>query len=223
MHQIDCESESSDSEVDTGEEGDVSKRTEQHERPKEIERGTSLLPSSSTPLRALPANYPLNAILSDDQAFSQFRQFLMDQCITRNLNFWMACQSFRAMDARNSAGLARVASAIYVKFVKLSAPQHVTISESTKKIIRATLYMAGEAPVSPFLFDEAQKQIWDIMAKNELRQFLVSDRSLACSVANLSDMDLYSPGMANPAYGVCGGGSLQNSGSEDSASMISTE
>lgn len=48
------------------------------------------------------------------------------------------------------------------------------------------------------------------------------DSQADCSVYSdgVTSLDLYTPNMANPpAYGVCGRASLQNSGSEDSASF----
>ena len=50
------------------------------------------------------------------------------------------------------------------------------------------------------------------------------DSQADCSVYSegvVNSLDLYTPSMANPAYGVCRRGSLLNSGSEDSASMSS--
>lgn len=224
---------SSDSEGDTcNREGsrsravsDVSKRSvptrELLERmePDRLSEAGSLLSNSSTSPPRLNRNLPLNAIFDNQKAFEQFRRFLQDQCITRNLSFWLACKAFKDMDP-TVVNLKALAEAIYVKFIKLSAPQHVTISKNTKRSIKMSLEM-GRGPITSNLFNEAQQEIWEIMSKNEMRQFLVSDNYKECSMyQELKNVpELFTPGMAAPAYGVCGGGSLQNSASEDSASV----
>lgn len=248
VQRLDCESESSDSEVDgghdrEGKDADTSS-TESSRLTREViecmysnstaapsnqmeqeEEGSTIsnLSTSSAPHRQqspLPSDLggPLNAIFSNVEAFSTFRRFLQDQCITRNLNFWLACQSFRDMVTKTT-DLKEVANAIYVKFIKLSAPQHITLTKDTKRDIKMALTM-NKTPITYTLFDSAQKEIGEIMAKNELRQFLVSDMSSECGV-ELGSSELYTPSMANPAYGVCGGGSLRQSGSEDSSSVTS--
>lgn len=166
----------------------------------------------------------LRTIIEDDRTFLMFRRFLKDQCITRNLNFWLSCEHYRHLSPDNGNRLSEVAQAVYAKFIKCSAPQRVTILDRTKKQIKISLEY--RIPLTPSLFETAQSEIWRIMEKNELRQFLVSDAFADCSVfTNLESTvfsnAMYSPSMAQPAYGVCGGGSLQQSGSEDSASITS--
>lgn len=166
----------------------------------------------------------LRVIIEDDRTFLMFRRFLKDQCITRNLNFWLACEHYRTLPPEGPDRLREVAQAIYAKFIKCSAPQRVTILDRTKKQIKMNLEY--RIPLTPSLFQSAQKEIWRIMEKNEMRQFLVSDAFADCSVftnleSTLLATAIYSPSMAQPAYGVCGGGSLQQSGSEDSASLTS--
>ena len=63
--------------------------------------------------------------------------------------------------------------AIYTKFIKQSAAQHVTILDRTKRSIKMCLELRSQ--VTPQLFTTAQREIYEIMEKNEFRQFLVSD------------------------------------------------
>lgn len=161
----------------------------------------------------------LAAVVSDDRLFLMFRRFLKDQCITRNLNFWLACEHYRTLSTDNREHLLDVAKAIYIKFIKNSAPQKVTIQADTKNRIKMSLDYKSE-PLTVQLFDTAQQEIWEVMDRNEVLQFAVSESFAECSqftgltVPNTSYM-------ANPAYGVRGAGSLQHSGSEDSASLSS--
>lgn len=161
----------------------------------------------------------LAAIVADDRLFLMFRRFLKDQCITRNLNFWLACEHYRQLSTDNRKHLLAVAKAIYTKFIKNSAPQKVTIQGDTKNRLKMTLDYKSE-PLTGQLFDTAQQEIWEVMERNEVLQFAVSESFADCS--QFAGLSLPSTAyMANPAYGVRGAGSLQHSGSEDSASLSS--
>ena len=161
----------------------------------------------------------LAAVVADDRLFLMFRRFLKDQCITRNLNFWLACEHYRQLSTDNREHLLAVAKAIYTKFIKNSAPQKVTIQGDTKNRIKTSLDYKSE-PLTVQLFDTAQQEIWEVMERNEVLQFVVSESFADCS--QFAGLSLPSTAyMANPAYGVRGAGSLQHSGSEDSASLSS--
>ena len=201
-----------------------------------MERLYSPSPAPSTAQSALSDNcvppppiprqqVTLNTVIEDDKMFNLFRRFLKDQCITRNLNFWLACEHYRKqVPLEGQQYLYEIAKAIYVKFIKGSATQRVTLLDQTRKKIKMGLELQR---VTPYLFNTAQQEIWEVMNKNELRQFLVSGMFADCSsfvglVDNISvPTSVYTPSMANPVIGVCGGGSLQHSGSEDSASLSS--
>ena len=161
----------------------------------------------------------LATVVADDRLFLMFRRFLKDQCITRNLNFWLACEHYRQLSTDNREHLLAVAKAIYTKFIKNSAPQKVTIHADTKNRIKMSLDYKSE-PLTVQLFDTAQQEVWEVMERNEVLQFAVSESFADCS--QFAGLSLPSTAyMANPAYGVRGAGSLQHSGSEDSASLSS--
>ena len=163
----------------------------------------------------------LDAVVNDDRLFLMFRRFLKDQCLTRNLNFWLACEHYRQLSTDNREHLLAVAKAIYIKFIKNSAPQKVTIQAETKNRIKMSLDYKSE-PLTIQIFDTAQQEIWGVMERNEVLQFAVSESYADCSqFAGLSLPTINTSYMANPAYGVRGAGSLQHSGSEDSASLSS--
>ena len=177
----------------------------------------SCISTSSVVSSGIPIT--LAFVVADDKLCPMFRRFLKEQCITRNLNFWLACEHYRQLSTDTREHLFEVAKAIYIKFIKDSAPQKVTILPDTKKRIKLTLDYRSE-PLTIHLFDTAQQEIWEVMERNELLQFAVSDsfaeysQYTGLSVPNTSYM-------AAPAYGVRGAGSLQHSGSEDSASLSS--
>lgn len=167
----------------------------------------------------------LDSIVQNTRLFDLFMRFLKGQCTTRNINFWLTCEHYKKLvPSEGQQHIYEVAKAIYVKFIKGSATQRVTLMEQTRRNIKLGL---DPRRVTPDLFIQAQQDIWDVMNKNELRQFLLSGAIGDCpGYANLADnisltSSVYTPSMANPALGVCGGGSLQHSGSEDSASLSS--
>ena len=169
----------------------------------------------------LLSQFTLGYIVADEGRFQMFRRFLKDQCITRNLNFWLACEHFRQLPGDTPGfhdQLYKVAKALYLKYIKISAPQHVQIQEGTKRAIKSTLTLKPKS-LTPSLFAPAQKEVWEMMEQNELRQFLTSDtfRDFFCELDGQSLDIAYTPG----ALPVRGGGSLQQSSSEDSVSVTS--
>ena len=186
----------------------------------------STAPSAVSDSSQLRQPVTLDTVIQDSRLFNLFRRFLKDQCTTRNLNFWLACEHFRKQTpSEGQRNLYEIATAIYIKFIKGSATQRVNLLDQTKKQIKMGLELKQR--VTPELFLSAQKEIYEVMTKNELRQFLVSGTvadypGFASLADNISlSTTVYTPSMANPALGVCGGGSLQHSGSEDSASVSS--
>lgn len=187
----------------------------------DVPAGDQLSESCMSTSSAVSSMVPitLDAVVNDDRLFLMFRRFLKDQCLTRNLNFWLACEHYRQLSTDNREHLLDVAKAIYTKFIKNSAPQKVTIQAETKNRIKTSLDYKSE-PLTIQLFDTAQQEIWGVMERNEVLQFAVSESYADCS--QFAGLSLPNTSyMANPAYGVRGAGSLQHSGSEDSASLSS--
>ena len=186
---------------------------------KEVERPP---PGKHMPLSLVTLNF----IVEDSRRFVVFRRFLKDQCITRNLNFWLACEHYRQLHGvtpEQQNQLYKVADAIYVKFIKHSAPQHVQISTLTKRNVKGCLDLNSRLVnkrLSSNLFDSAQAEVWEMMEQNELKQFVTSDAVKDCGIfvddAHSMEM-VYTPGILP----LNRGGSLQQSSSEDSASITS--
>ena len=109
----------------------------------------------------------LAAVIEDDRLFVSFRQFLNDECITRNLNFWLACEHYHQLYTEKSEYLFTVAKAIYVEFIRNKALQRITILPETRNEIMCTRIET----VTVHLFDSAQREIWEEMEMNELQQF----------------------------------------------------
>lgn len=166
--------------------------------------------------REKPGQVSLRQVLESDRDFTLFRRFLKDQCITRNLNFWLACEGYRSSDPSKRLELAR---AIYVKFLKSTAPSHVSIFNQTRRKIQIALRLNLQPGQD--LFDLAQEEVLVMMEQNELRQFLCSDVFSDCISQAGSEM-LYAGGMPlcfQPAS--YGGGSLHSGSGGDSTSVTS--
>lgn len=168
----------------------------------------------------------LQGIFMDYRLFTMFRRFLKDQCITRNLNFWLACKYYHQLPsgtAEYQERLYKVAKAIYMKYIKMNAPQLVQVHPNTKRTIKSLLGLSTKT-LSASLFKPAQDEVWDLMERNEMRQFLTSDvfGELFSEVEDdLSSELAFTTGP--PMVHVPG--SLQQSSSEDSVSVtsVSTE
>ena len=163
-----------------------------------------------------PGLVSLRKVLENDREFTLFRRFLKDQCITRNLNFWLACEGYRnnSTDKRLEA-----ARAIYVMFLKSTAPLHVSILSQTRRKIQLALQLNMQPGQD--LFDVAQEEVLQMMEQNELRQFLCSDVFSDC-ISQADSEVLYAGGMPlgfQPApYRA---GSLHSGSGGDSTSITS--
>ena len=163
----------------------------------------------------------LNAIFSDYKLFTVFRRFLKDQCITRNLNFWLACNHYLQLPGgapEYQEELGKVAKAIYVKYIKISAPQLVQVRQSTKRAIKSLLSLNPKT-ITPSLFKPAQEEAWELMKRNELKQFLASD--MFREMFSEFDDDTSVNMAFQPSGPVLCSVSVEQSSSEDSRSMTS--
>ena len=166
----------------------------------------------------------LDTIFMDYKLFTMFRRFLKDQCITRNLNFWLACKHYHQLPGGTPElqdQLYKVAKAIYAKYIKMTAPQLVQVKASTKRTIKSILGLNPKT-LSPSLFKPAQDEVWEQMQNNELRQFLASDafEDMFGCVEDSMSMELAA---FTPVGPVLRGTSpmLHHSSSEDSVSVTS--
>ena len=165
----------------------------------------------------------LDAIFVDYKLFTMFRRFLKDQCITRNLNFWLACKHYHQLPGGTleyQQQLYTVAKAIYTKYIKMTAPQLVQVKASTKRTIKSILGFNPKT-LSPSLYKPAQDEVWEQMQHNELRQFLASDifSEMFGEVEDSMGMEI----AFTPVGPVLRGASpmLHHSSSEDSVSVTS--
>lgn len=162
----------------------------------------------------------LSKIMADGHSFQLFRRFLKDQCISRNLNFWLTCEAYRTQaHESNMERRTEIAKSIYMKFLKSSAPLHVNILDQTRRDISLAIRLVDP---SPQLFDDAQQEVYEMMEANEFRQFLCSDTFSECSLFSQGDGDTLLNGRMPLGFrpAMYRGGSL-HSGSDDTTSVTS--
>lgn len=159
----------------------------------------------------------LKEVLGEYRSFMLFRRFLKDQCITRNLQFWLACEYYHTQMPLEGI---KAAKAIYCRFLKSSAPLHVSILEATKRKI-CTIVQLGSPP-GYTLFLEAQQEVYNQMEANELQQFLCSDSFSECTQFPHNSQNMYGSMTGDMGFQPSryrNGGSLHSS--DDSTSVTS--
>lgn len=177
----------------------------------------------SLPQHAHPPSIPpvsLKTVLEDEHSFMLFRRFVKDSCISRNFQFWLACEHFRKYFFDSKPRLMESATAIYKKFLGSSAPLYISVMDGTKKKIQISIQF--KTGLDNNLFCQAQQEVYHQMECNELRQFLLSDSFSECILFNNETSSAYfnTVGLESFQPARYRGGSL-HSGSDDSTSVTS--
>ncbi|KAM9845352.1 regulator of G-protein signaling 21-like [Aulostomus maculatus] len=111
----------------------------------------------------------LDTLLSQKSGQLAFRDFLKSEFCEENLDFWIACEEFKALDDLEE--LTHRAALIYDKFISPESPTQVNLEFYTKEIIRQNLHQP-----SPSCFTEAQKKIFSLMQNGAYTRFIQSGR-----------------------------------------------
>lgn len=135
-----------------------------------------------------PLTHQLDTLLNDSEGVRQFHKFLSSSFSSGHLlDFWFACKGFRSIvDGDDQLKLLQVAKAIYRTYIKTDAALSVPVNDSTKREIRSTLSafsqsyhnsMSGDkrSPVLRSLFDAAQADVQNLLARSYFLEFLQSD------------------------------------------------
>ncbi|CAH2313230.1 Hypothetical predicted protein [Pelobates cultripes] len=107
-------------------------------------------------------------LLASKDGLAAFRDFLKSEFSDENIEFWLACEDLKKTKTSNQITLK--ANKIYSEFIKSEAPREVNIDHKTRDIISQNI----SQPTSS-CFDDAQKLILCLMAKDSFPRFLRSD------------------------------------------------
>ncbi|NXX49734.1 RGS21 protein, partial [Tricholaema leucomelas] len=97
-----------------------------------------------------------------------FRTFLKSEFSEENVDFWLACEDFKK--TKSSTKMVAKAQKIYSDFIQADAPKEINIDFHTKNDISQNI---SEPTLS--CFDDAQRLIYSLMAKDSFPRFLRSE------------------------------------------------
>ncbi|XP_003499270.1 regulator of G-protein signaling 21 [Cricetulus griseus] len=110
----------------------------------------------------------MDSLLANQAGLDAFRAFLKSEFSEENVEFWLACEDFKKTESREK--IATKAKMIYSEFIVADAPKEINIDFSTRDLISRNI----DEP-TPKCFDEAQKLIYSLMAKDSFPRFLKSE------------------------------------------------
>nr|VZI44265.1 unnamed protein product [Spirometra erinaceieuropaei] len=106
-------------------------------------------------------------LLQDEDGLRVFREFLRGEFSDENIEFWVACQQYKALKVGNTSK--DQAQRIYDTFIAFQSQREVNLDCETRLQTEARLAEAG-----PDLFDACQKRIEALMEKDPYIRFLRS-------------------------------------------------
>ncbi|XP_076797863.1 regulator of G-protein signaling 21 isoform X2 [Arvicanthis niloticus] len=126
------------------------------------------MPVKSPTTETLAWSENMDSLLANQAGLDAFRTFLKTEFSEENVEFWLACEDFKKTECREK--IATKAKMIYSEFIVADAPKEINIDFSTRDIISRNI-----AEPTPKCFDEAQKLIYSLMAKDSFPRFLKSE------------------------------------------------
>ncbi|CAF1319596.1 unnamed protein product [Rotaria magnacalcarata] len=107
------------------------------------------------------------ALLRHRYGQALFRAFLRTEFSEENLEFWLACDEFRACKEPKRSTKAKK---IYMDFIAIGAPKQVNLDTETRM---STIANIDNPPLETF--DRAQRRIQGLMEKDPYQRFLKSE------------------------------------------------
>ncbi|NXV13788.1 RGS21 protein, partial [Cepphus grylle] len=110
----------------------------------------------------------VDTLLANKDGLAAFRTFLKSEFSEENVEFWLACEDFKK--TKSSTKITSKAQKIYSDFIQADAPKEINIDFHTKNHISQNI---SEPTLS--CFDDAQRLIYSLMAKDSFPRFLRSE------------------------------------------------
>ena len=111
----------------------------------------------------------LNLLLEDSDGVKLFKEFLDQEHCSNTLDFWFACRGLKMVSAKDDMKITAIVKLIYKKFFKTD---QLHFKPDTKRII---IDRINRKEYSQSIFDNAQKEIEDLMQSETYPLFLKSD------------------------------------------------
>ncbi|XP_034035326.1 regulator of G-protein signaling 21-like isoform X2 [Thalassophryne amazonica] len=121
----------------------------------------------------------LEKMLWNERFLAAFRAFLQSEFSDENIDFWLACENFRATTSQEK--LCCKAKQIYQEFIHPAASREINVDHHIKEAIKKSL----DKP-TPMCFDEAQRQVYLLMERDSCPRFLNSDAYMSLTQKNRS-------------------------------------
>uniref|UniRef100_A0A8D0C812 Regulator of G protein signaling 21 n=1 Tax=Salvator merianae TaxID=96440 RepID=A0A8D0C812_SALMN len=110
----------------------------------------------------------VDTLLANKDGLDAFRTFLKSEFSDENIEFWLACEDFKK--TKSATKIASKAQKIYSEFIQADSPKEINIDFGTRDQIAQTI---SEPTLQ--CFDDAQKLIYSLMAKDSFPRFLKSE------------------------------------------------
>ncbi|CAK1545411.1 unnamed protein product [Leptosia nina] len=127
----------------------------------------------------------LEHLLTDAAGAAAFAHFLDKEFAAENIRFWWSCEQYRTCSENETESAevrASLANEIWQRHLADKAPEPVNIDAAAK---RATALRLDQRPPPPDLFNQAQKQIFNVMKFDSYPRFLRSGVHAECARADL--------------------------------------
>ncbi|XP_077011882.1 regulator of G-protein signaling 21 [Tamandua tetradactyla] len=122
----------------------------------------------SPPAEVMAWSENMDTLLANQAGLDAFRTFLKSEFSEENVEFWLACEDFKKTESAEK--VASKAKMIYSEFIEANAPKEINIDFRTRDLISKNI-----AEPTLKCFDEAQKLIYSLMAKDSFPRFLKSE------------------------------------------------
>ncbi|KAF1660962.1 Regulator of G-protein signaling 21, partial [Aptenodytes patagonicus] len=110
----------------------------------------------------------VDTLLANKDGLAAFSTFLKSEFSEENVEFWLACEDFNK--TKSSTKIASKTQRIYSDFIQADAPKDINIDFHTKTYISRNI---SEPTLS--CFDDAQRLMYSLMAKDSFPRFLRSE------------------------------------------------
>ncbi|XP_062280012.1 regulator of G-protein signaling 4 [Scomber scombrus] len=135
---------------------------------KQMKEKTAAAAAKSVPTAAEVEKWKesFSHVMNSETGRKVFTTFLKSEFSKENMDFWLACEDYKKS---TTSKLATRAKLIYQQYVEADSPNEVNLDAVTREVTMQNIESAV-----PSCFDEAQKMIYTLMAKDSYRRFLNS-------------------------------------------------